>query len=54
MSHDFEAFMSQRETAANEYVNGNAEPLDALTTRTDPATFFSPGSKNSPMSSLLR
>jgi len=42
MSHDFEAFLKEREAAANAYVNGDAKPLGALSTTTDPATFYSP------------
>jgi NAD(P)H-dependent FMN reductase/ketosteroid isomerase-like protein len=41
-ANDFEAFLAQRREAASAYVRGDAAPLSALTTHTDPATFFSP------------
>lgn len=40
--HDFEQFMKQREHAAQAYVNGNAAPVDTISTRSFPATFFHP------------
>jgi NAD(P)H-dependent FMN reductase/ketosteroid isomerase-like protein len=41
-SHGFDRFMVQREEVAQAYVRGDAEPLDAIVTRRDPASFFSP------------
>ncbi len=41
-THDFEMFMKQREQAAKSYVQGDAAPLDELTTHHSPATFFGP------------
>ena len=38
----FSAFMGRRPEIAEAYVNGEAAPLDAILTRRDPATFFSP------------
>lgn len=40
--HDFEQFMQQRENAARAYVNGDAAPVNSLSTRSLPATFFHP------------
>jgi hypothetical protein len=40
--HDFKGFMQARETAALAYVNGDADPLDAMVSSSDPATFFHP------------
>ena len=39
---DFEQFMQQREHAARAYVNGDAEPVNRLSPRSLPATFFHP------------
>jgi len=39
---DFTAFMTQREAAARAYVNGDAGPLDRLSTQAEPASFFGP------------
>jgi ketosteroid isomerase-like protein len=39
---DFEEFMRARERAADAYVNGDPEPVDALATATEPASFFGP------------
>jgi NAD(P)H-dependent FMN reductase/ketosteroid isomerase-like protein len=39
----FEAFLRRRDEIATAYVNGDAAPLDAIASRTDPATFMSPG-----------
>jgi len=38
----FEAFLRERETVSNAYINGSPEPLLELTVAEDPATFFSP------------
>jgi NAD(P)H-dependent FMN reductase/ketosteroid isomerase-like protein len=38
----FDAFLGRRPDIAAAYVNGEAAPLDAIVTRRDPATFFSP------------
>jgi ketosteroid isomerase-like protein len=41
---EFERFMTeQRNVAANAYVSGNSAPVTALSTTSDPATFFGPG-----------
>ena len=40
---DFSAFMQRREEIACAYVNGDAEPFEAVVTHEDPATFFPPG-----------
>ncbi len=39
---DFESFMERREEAARAYVRGDALPLDAITARHAPASFFGP------------
>lgn len=39
---DFEAFMKQRERAAEAYVCGDAGPVDQIATRESPASFFPP------------
>ncbi|HLF66767.1 MAG TPA: nuclear transport factor 2 family protein [Gammaproteobacteria bacterium] len=38
----FKQFMKQREAAAKAYVCGDPAPVDRLTTRVSPATFFGP------------
>jgi NAD(P)H-dependent FMN reductase len=38
----FAEFMEQRETASNAYIEGDAAPLAAIATTSDPATFFPP------------
>ena len=38
----FDAFLRDRDRIALAYVNGDAVPLEAVTTHTDPATFFPP------------
>lgn len=38
----FADFMEEREAASNAYIEGDAEPLAAITTTEDPATFFPP------------
>lgn len=38
----FEQFMKRRETAARAYVNGDSQPLDALSAKSGAATFFGP------------
>ena len=40
--HDFKLFMRQRSEASVAFVCGDIEPLDAISTHTSPATFFSP------------
>ncbi len=42
---DFEAFMRQRERAALAYCKGDAQPVNALSTGSDPASFFGPDGK---------
>ncbi|MBS0419454.1 MAG: NAD(P)H-dependent oxidoreductase [Proteobacteria bacterium] len=39
----FPDFMKRRDSVATAYVNGDGSPLDSIITRTDPATFLSPG-----------
>ncbi|MGN6771481.1 MAG: YybH family protein [Rhizobiaceae bacterium] len=39
---DFETFMRQREQAALSYCQGDAEPVNELSTDCEPATFFGP------------
>ena len=38
----FAAFMKERETASNAYIEGDAGPLAAIATTEEPATFFPP------------
>ena len=38
----FDQFLRQREDASLAYINGDPEPVIALSTRTDPASFFPP------------
>jgi NAD(P)H-dependent FMN reductase/ketosteroid isomerase-like protein len=38
----FDAFLRHREGASNAYINGDAGPVVALSTKSDPATFFPP------------
>ena len=38
----FKQFMKQREDAARAYVCGNPAPVDSITTRISPSTFFGP------------
>jgi NAD(P)H-dependent FMN reductase/ketosteroid isomerase-like protein len=42
VSVDFDAFMQRRAEAASTYVRGDSTLLDALVTRSEPATFFPP------------
>ena len=39
---DFETFMEQRERAALAYCQGDAAPVNALSTNSNPASFFGP------------
>jgi NAD(P)H-dependent FMN reductase/ketosteroid isomerase-like protein len=39
---DFESFLEKRRGVARDYVNGKTESLDAIVTRSDPATFHTP------------
>ncbi len=41
-SADFERFMTGREAIGQAYLAGDARPLAAISTRHDPATYFSP------------
>ena len=41
-SGDFQEFMRIREQAASAYVNGDADPVEAMTTEAAPASFFGP------------
>lgn len=38
----FDAFLRQREDASNAYINGDPGPVIALSTKSDPASFFPP------------
>jgi len=38
----FDAFLRQREDASDAYINGDPDPVIALSTRSDPASFFPP------------
>lgn len=42
---DFETFMAARIDAASAYVRGDGEPVCALSTMQEPATFFGPDGK---------
>jgi ketosteroid isomerase-like protein len=44
MTHlqEFNAFLKQRERASYAFVNGDATPLDVISTHTAPATIFGP------------
>ena len=42
-SDSFENLLDERDEIAAAYLNGDGAPLDAIVTRTDPATFMSPG-----------
>lgn len=42
-NEDFKEFIKRRESAANAYVSGDPQPLDAISARENPVTFFSPG-----------
>jgi len=42
-TEDFEEFIKRREQAAQAYVSGDPHPLDEISARKNPATFFSPG-----------
>lgn len=42
-TEDFKEFMKRREQAAQAYVVGDPKPLDDLSARENPVTFFSPG-----------
>ena len=40
--HDFKEFMKRREDASNAFVNGNFDPLNAISSHASPATIFGP------------
>lgn len=42
MADDFATFLKRREAISNDYINGDAKPLDEIVTRTDPASFMPP------------
>ena len=42
MEESFEDFMRRREAASNDYIAGDPTALQAMLTRTDPATFLPP------------
>lgn len=42
-TEDFKEFMKRREQAAKAYVSGDPQPLDEISVRDDPATFYGPG-----------
>ena len=42
---DFTTFMATREAAAADYVRGQAQPVDAMTSTRAPVTFFGPDGK---------
>jgi ketosteroid isomerase-like protein len=42
MHKDFQQFFDARQAASNDFVNGNAEPLRAISARQLPATIFGP------------
>ena len=39
----FKRFIKQRAEASEAYVRGDADPLDSIAARVDPASFFNPG-----------
>ena len=43
MPDDFDAFLKEREQAAQAYVTGDGAPVDRLATREGDSSFFSPG-----------
>jgi ketosteroid isomerase-like protein len=42
MAETFKAFMKRREAAATAYTKGDSSGVDALTSRSEPVTFFGP------------
>lgn len=45
ITEPFDRFLTRREAASTDFINGHADALLALSTHSDPATFFPPDGK---------